>query len=1212
MSLFNLPKQLIVLALSFISLISTNSLAQEFNENTCGTDKAIKELYKLNPQAKTELQQLRKQINSNQFRKMNKAKSYVVPVVFHVFGKTYNGGTTVTLDIIKEALKLTNQDFQGLNADYTTIDAPFDAIKQPLDITFKLAQLDPNGNPTTGVVFYNEASGMANYNSPEVKRVAWDNYKYCNIYITRDLEGDGDFYKSGVAWYPSKSMSDQNIARIVYNGSYLGKNTNENFRSVLTHEFGHYLDLPHTFDKGICNNNPNDGDGVADTPSQKKNSSGTRCRVIKNCLNQEINNENFMDYTDCYKMFTKGQVDRMVNALENSVARNTLWTEENLIATGLATAQNARVVASSTTFEERFLNDGIIEKTIDITCEDCTFSKSSGEFAIGIDYIIDNLPTGLTSKIEATSNTKATITLRGTATNHEAINSTENLIVNFLNNMITGGVDQLFNKKLKFTVAFKDEYTEYCNVNIRYATYGHITKVDFNGTINETAYEGTTDNTSKIKFVTQKGKTYPLSITTNKGKGGDGDNFRIQIWFDWNKNFIYEDNELVESHTYANSQANAQGNYTHNTNITIPNSINIDETAFRVLVHYVQREEGDSACSTIDSGESEDYGISITDDNTPFSVEFYGTPTIVNFSDKVNFADNSTAGGSNTITSWKWTFQGGTPSSSNKRNPQGILFKEAGKYDVTLEVTNSKGETKTLTKPQYITSQLKYCDSSPEFGSYFSVNNVKLATINHKPRTSVYDNYFNSVSTELKAGDTYPITIKAEKGNGGNGDLNRVRVWADWNYDSQFTSNELLVSKEVKVSDYNANGEYEFTENITVPNSAVIGKKLGLRVTGHLVKNDAGENACGKYESGNTADYGLIISNDIDDTPSKINSISNVTGVEGNNFQHTVVLSTASSQSVSFPMRINGISADSNVDFQAPTFSNNVTFDGTNITIPSGISRFTITIPTIDDDIVEDNETYKITSGSISGTGTITDNDKDTNPDGDYCPASTLRDDSYITKVTFGNVNNTSDFKAYSNYTNQFDTFKSGDTFSIAIETKNETWDSNVIVVWIDWNNNKRFEAQEQVYKKSGIGPYNTNITVPNNAITATPLRMRIRKAYGKSDISACGEDSGIGEVEDYSIMVSDNTASISDAIYNNKVVVYPIPTKENIFLITPSNKSLDLQVVNMEGKLIYTTAKTPIQHKVELNLPQLPNGMYFIKGKQENNFLFKKIIIVK
>ncbi|MFA4851768.1 MAG: PKD domain-containing protein [Bacteroidales bacterium] len=62
----------------------------------------------------------------------------------------------------------------------------------------------------------------------------------------------------------------------------------------------------------------------------------------------------------------------------------------------------------------------------------------------------------------------------------------------------------------------------------------------------------------------------------------------------------------------------------------------------------------------------------------------------------INFTDLST----NSPTSWNWTFQGGTPSTSTDQNPN-IWYMVPGTYDVTLVVSNAFGSN-TLTKTGYI------------------------------------------------------------------------------------------------------------------------------------------------------------------------------------------------------------------------------------------------------------------------------------------------------------------------------------------------------------------------------------------------------------------------------------------------------------------------------------------------------------------------------
>lgn len=50
----------------------------------------------------------------------------------------------------------------------------------------------------------------------------------------------------------------------------------------------------------------------------------------------------------------------------------------------------------------------------------------------------------------------------------------------------------------------------------------------------------------------------------------------------------------------------------------------------------------------------------------------------------------------NTVTSWKWTFEGGNPATSTEKNPT-VTYATPGTYNVTLEVSNG-AETKSTTK----------------------------------------------------------------------------------------------------------------------------------------------------------------------------------------------------------------------------------------------------------------------------------------------------------------------------------------------------------------------------------------------------------------------------------------------------------------------------------------------------------------------------------
>ncbi|MBA6154902.1 hypothetical protein, partial [Gelidibacter maritimus] len=129
-----------------------------------------------------------------------------------------------------------------------------------------------------------------------------------------------------------------------------------------------------------------------------------------------------------------------------------------------------------------------------------------------------------------------------------------------------------------------------------------------------------------------------------------------------------------------------------------------------------------------------------------------------------------------------------------------ITYDEPGIYSYSLTVTNAEGETGSYTGS--VSAIVAYCETMPEYGTYFNINNVKVGTIDHAPDLNNYYNYFNSVSTDLELGESYSMTIITESGNGGVSDINRVRVWADWNFDGQFSEDELIISKNVAFTDY--------------------------------------------------------------------------------------------------------------------------------------------------------------------------------------------------------------------------------------------------------------------------------------------------------------------------------------------------------------------------------------------------------------------------
>ncbi|MBL0668754.1 VCBS domain-containing protein, partial [Aeromonas jandaei] len=112
--------------------------------------------------------------------------------------------------------------------------------------------------------------------------------------------------------------------------------------------------------------------------------------------------------------------------------------------------------------------------------------------------------------------------------------------------------------------------------------------------------------------------------------------------------------------------------------------------------------------------------------------------------------------------------------------------------------------------------------------------------------------------------------------------------------------------------------------------------------------------------------------------PTVVN-IASDSELEGTSLQHVVTLSgvTNVATEYSFSIAGTGTNVATSADWGRPTFSNGVTLsaDGKSVIVPAGVTSFTVTVPTVNDRLVETNETLQVTVGGVSGTGTIVDND---------------------------------------------------------------------------------------------------------------------------------------------------------------------------------------------------------------------------------------------
>jgi hypothetical protein len=243
-----------------------------------------------------------------------------------------------------------------------------------------------------------------------------------------------------------------------------------------------------------------------------------------------------------------------------------------------------------------------------------------------------------------------------------------------------------------------------------------------------------------------------------------------------------------------------------------------------------------------------------------------------------------------------------------------------------------------------------------------------------------------------------------------------------------------------------------------------------------------------------------------------------------------------------------------------------------------------------------------------------------------YCTASSNNGQfNFISNLTLGTVNNTTPASTYSNFTTNSAlqaTLNANSTTNAISATINVTLAgaaTNAMAAWIDFNKNGVFESSERVLNMPvttlpvGSTTITGNFAVPANAVTNSPLRMRVLtvlinpSAIGLTipDDFACGSFPN-GEVEDYNVVVSAPLSTSETANPNNGIQIYPNPVSD-ILNVTKVSDKATYKIYSAAGQLV---GNGNIKDG-KINVSLLIKGAYVIsiedKGKESFNSKFIK-----
>lgn len=322
----------------------------------CGSDQYNSELLKSNPNMmgskafedliKTKVEEAKIQNQSN-----NRQMVVVtIPVVVHVFnnGEAIGTGANISDAQVLSQITVLNEDYRrmagtpgGTNNSGAAVD---------VEVEFCLAQIDPNGNPTTGIdrvnigqngIFEIDAADAQSQMNALKPSSIWDPSQYMNMW---SVGFNGFSGLLGYAQFPGGTANTDGVVvdyrhfgSSDYNDGSFTLNAPYDKGRTMTHEVGHFLGLFHTFQGGCAGTGSTGGDFCADTPAVGSPNSG--CPTIDSCPTDPGNDmvENYMDYTNdsCMDTFTADQKARIVAVLGSFVNRASLTSSNVCISNPL-------------------------------------------------------------------------------------------------------------------------------------------------------------------------------------------------------------------------------------------------------------------------------------------------------------------------------------------------------------------------------------------------------------------------------------------------------------------------------------------------------------------------------------------------------------------------------------------------------------------------------------------------------------------------------------------------------------------------------------------------------------------------------------------------------------------------------------------------------------------------------------------------------------
>ena len=678
-------------------------------------------------------QMIEQYMQSSQFANLRTNSNITIPVVIHVLYNTAAQNISDAQAISQ--FSVLNNDFQRLNADTVNTPAAFRSVAGGVGITFCLAQRDPNGNATTGIV-HKSTTTTSFTTDNKIKASAtggddpWDVTRYVNIWIgniSGGILGYGEFPTGAI------SQTYGLVLNYTCTGTLGTVTAPYNLGRTGTHEFGHCFNLNHIWgDNGQCGNT----DNCPDTPPQKGGTASpagcnygsptypwqpntcTRPDGVGGVNVTNTNGDmflNYMDYTDdgAMNMFTKNQCARMLAVVTtapwNVLASSNGCTPVSALDAGI-TSVISPVNGSST------CNNNVIPQ---ITLNN---SGSTTLTSATINYKMDATATqtlAWTGSLVAAASTNLTLNAYNglsaaahtfsvwvTSPNGGTDANTANNSASATFTVASAPVGAVlpFVERFDATTFPPTGWIKIATNTINAAnTWTRVANTTGIPVVPTTTACAMMDNYSgTVSVVGQKDalRTPALSFV--------GANSSLNVTFDVShKTYSTTDIDSLSMFISTDCGGTWTQLYTKG-GAQLATAVGTQTTAFTPTANAQWRRETVNLSSYV--GQSSVYlkfesrsgwGNNVYLDNVNVSYTTATSAPVASFTSSATKCVNSsitfTDQSNNTPTSWSWSFPGGTPTTSTAQNPS-VTYTNSGTYTVTLTSANASGTSTAVSQ----------------------------------------------------------------------------------------------------------------------------------------------------------------------------------------------------------------------------------------------------------------------------------------------------------------------------------------------------------------------------------------------------------------------------------------------------------------------------------------------------------------------------------